>query len=130
MINTRLVFLKTFALSCIIVIAHGLSFFGVSIMMAAGCKSDQSPVADTSLSFKVIPYDDDDIVSAGSRCRTMARPGPCQTSGLTQLMSRDSINTTALAGRILKKEMANMTGQAFDREINDAIKNKQKFAFG
>src|SRR5436190_24394153 len=126
MINTRLAFLKTFALPCIIIIAHGLSFFGVSIMMAAGCRNDQSPVADTSLSFKVIPYDDDDIVAPGR--------GAEQWHDQDRVKLRtDSSNVKRFdkyyrfSWKDIEKGNGEYDWSAFDREINDAIKNKQKF---
>ena len=129
MINTRLFFIKTFAIPCILIISHGLSFFGVSLIMAAGCKNHQSPVADTSLSFKLIPYDDADIAAPGRGAEQWHDQDRVK-------ISSDSANSKRLdkyyrfSWKNIEKGNGEYDWTAFDREINDAIDNRQKFGFG
>ena len=116
---------------CLIICSHGLSFFVFTLIIAAGCKNSQSnPVpAPTTLSFKTIPYDDNDIVAPGR--------------GAEQWHDQDRvriISDSADAKRLdkyyrfswkdIEKENAVYDWAAFDREINDAINHKQKFGFG
>lgn len=116
---------------CLIIFSHGLSFFVFTVIIAAGCKNSQSapvPVA-TTLSFTPIPYEDADLVAPGR--------------GAEQWHDQDRVKLTAedvnikrldkyyrFSWKDIEKENGVYDWSAFDREINDAIRNKQKFGFG
>lgn len=129
MINTGGLPEKRFFAHCLIIFSHGLSFFVFTLIIAAGCKNSQSTPVATTLSFKLVPYDDDDILAPGR--------------GAEQWHDQDRVRITADSANIkrldkyyrfswkdIEKENGIYEWSAFDREINDAIRNKQKFGFG
>ena len=109
--------------------ATSLFFFLFITLVATGCTHSQSSTTNVSLSFKLIPYDEADIIAPGR--------------GAEQWHDQNRINIpvdTANTARLDKyfrfswKDIETGNNEydwrLFDQEINDAIKNGQKFGFG
>jgi hypothetical protein len=106
-----------------------LSLLTFTLFSAPDCQQVKSSSSGFSISFEPIPYEDDDLIAPGR--------------GAEQWHDQNSVripNDSAATKRLDKyfrfswKDVEKGKGiydwTAFDREINDAIKNRQKFAFG
>jgi hypothetical protein len=129
MINTGRLLKKRLSASCFIIFSHGLSFFVFTLIISAGCKNSQSNPAVTTLSFRLIPYDAAEIAAPGRGAEQWHDQDRVNITG-------DSVNIKKLdkyyrfSWKDIEKENGEYDWTAFDRELNDAIRNKQKFGFG
>lgn len=105
------------------------SFLAFTLIIAPDCKNVKSTISNFSISFLPIPYEDDDLVAPGR--------------GAEQWHDQNSVripndSTTAkrpdkyyrFSWKDIEKENGIYDWAALDREINDAIANRQKFGFG
>ena len=106
-----------------------LSFLAFTIIVTPDCKNVKSVAANFSLSFESIPYEDDDLVAPGRGAEQWHDQNRVRLPNDSSAESRLD-KYYRFSWKDLEKGNGIYDWTAFDQEINDAIKNRQKFGFG